>query len=73
MIHKDIIMFNEKFMTKKDIEASTLAVQLLVPKDKLQEYINQGIVRIYELSVKFDISPAAMRYAAFKYGYIKQY
>ena len=42
-------------------------------KLRFDEYINQGITNINELSKKFGVSSAAVRYRAYKLKYISEY
>ena len=71
--HIDQVLFRDTENSEIEMEASEYAANLLMPKDKFDEYIKQGITNINELSEKFGVSSAAVRYRAYKLKYISEY
>lgn len=71
--HIDQVLFRDTENSAIEMEASEFAANLLMPKNKFDEYIKNGINNIEELSKKFGVSSAAIRYRAYKLKYISEY
>ena len=71
--HYDSVLYRDENSTPIEREASSFASDLLMPSDKFEEYINQGYNTIEKLSEKFKLSTSAVRYRAYKLGYIPEY
>lgn len=71
--HIDQVLFRDTENSDIEMEASEYAANLLMPKNKFDEYIKSGINNIEELSKKFGVSSAAIRYRAYKLKYISEY
>ena len=71
--HIDQVLFRDTENSDVEMEASEYAANLLMPKHKFDEYIKNGITNIEELSKKFGVSSAAIRYRAYKLKYISEY
>lgn len=71
--HIDQVLFRDTENSDIEMEASEFAANLLMPKNKFDEYIKNGINNIEELSKKFGVSSAAIRYRAYKLKYISEY
>ena len=71
--HIDQVLFRDTENSDIEMEASEFAANLLMPKDQFDEYIKNGINNIEELSKKFEVSSAAIRYRAYKLKYISEY
>lgn len=54
-------------------EANELAAEILMPKNIFDSLLKDGIRNIERLAEKFNVSPAAVRYRAYKLGYIQGY
>ena len=48
------------------------ASELLIPSTKFKKYIKDGITKIADLSDKFNVSVSAIRYKAYKLGYLNR-
>lgn len=73
---EDNILFraNDDFMrNKKEVEANQFAADLLIPKTIFENEIRSGNNKINELADFFQVSSAAIKYRAFKLGYLKEY
>ena len=72
--HNDFILFRENTSTDKiERMANTFAAELLMPADEFNDIIKKGINQIEEIAHYFNVSPAAVRYRAYKLGYLKGY
>jgi Zn-dependent peptidase ImmA (M78 family) len=71
--HVDQVLFRDDQNSQIEMEASQFAADLLMPEDKFKEYITEGYNTIDKLSEKFDLSAPAVRYRAYKLGYVKEY
>lgn len=71
--HADQILFRDDKNSTIEMEASSFAANLLMPEDKFAEYIAQGNNTIEKLAEKFDLSETAVRYRAYKLGYISEF
>ena len=71
--HDDVVMFRDNEQSVVEQEANEFASKLLMPKSLFEKYINSGNNTIQKLSEKFDLSVAAVKYRAYKLGYISSY
>ncbi|WP_334085047.1 ImmA/IrrE family metallo-endopeptidase [Helicobacter typhlonius] len=56
-----------------ELEANEFAAELLMPKDDFEKEVKNGNNTIEKLSSCFQVSFAAVKYRAFKLGYLKEY
>ncbi|MDA3969104.1 ImmA/IrrE family metallo-endopeptidase [Helicobacter ibis] len=72
---EDIILFRSSNDTgnKKELEANQFAADLLMPKIIFDTEIKKGNNKINSLADFFKVSSAAIKYRAFKLGYLKEY
>lgn len=85
VLHKDFLRQGNKFedsilfrssddiRNKKEIEANQFAADLLMPKIIFETEIRNGNNKISSLADFFKVSSAAIKYRAFKLGYLKEY
>ena len=71
--HTDSIMLRSEDINSVEQRANEFAAELLMPKEQFQAKVAAGIRDVAELAEHFDVSMAAIRYRAFKLGYIKRY
>lgn len=71
--HYDSVLYRDENTSPIEREASSFASNLLMPSEKFEEYINNGYNTIEKLSEKFKLSTSAVRYRAYKLGYIPEY
>lgn len=71
--HTDAIMLRSEESDSLEQRANDFAADLLMPADRFRNQVDAGIRDVGELSEQFDVSMAAIRYRAFKLGYIKRY
>jgi Zn-dependent peptidase ImmA (M78 family) len=69
----DSILFRDSRNTEIEREANEFASELLIPQKEFRERLRRATRDIDELSSIFDVSPAAIRYKAFRLGIIKRY
>ena len=53
--------------------ANEFASNLLMPKNLFEDLLKKGVRSIERLAEEFNVSPAAIRYRAYKLGYIQGY
>lgn len=70
---EDLILFRDQRSTQIERRANEFAGKLLMPDNLFKKYLEQGYRKLSVLSDKFDVSLAAVRYRAFKLGYLKEY
>lgn len=71
---EDAILFRKQSNTNRiELEANEFAAELLMPKLEFEKEIKNGNNTIEKLSECFQVSYAAVKYRAFKLGYIKEY
>ncbi len=71
---EDLILFRDDGRSNsREQRANEFAAQLLMPDKLFLHYLEKGIRQISDLSDKFNISLAAVRYRAYKLGYLKEY
>lgn len=71
---QDNILFRKQSNTNRiELEANEFAAELLMPKFEFEKEIKNGNNTIEKLSDCFQVSYAAVKYRAFKLGYIKEY
>lgn len=85
VLHKDFLKQGNKFEdtilfrssdsigNKKELEANQFAADLLMPKEIFETEIKKGNNKINILADFFQVSSAAIKYRAFKLGYLKEY
>lgn len=66
---KDSTFFRSSNMDNLEYMANDFAAQLLMPDDKVNKFINQGVRNLGDLAKKFDVSVAAIKYKVEKLGY----
>ena len=71
--HYDSILYRDENTSSIERQASSFASELLMPKDKFAQYINEGSNTIEKLAEKFKLSTSAVRYRAYKLNYISEY
>ncbi len=71
--HDDHILLRSEENNPREKRANEFAAELLMPKTIFKEQVDGGLRDISELAQKFDVSMAAVRYRAYKLGYIKNY
>lgn len=71
---EDNILFRKQLNNNQmEKEANEFAAELLMPKNEFEKEIKNGNNTIEKLSFCFQVSYAAVKYRAFKLGYIKEY
>ena len=70
--HEDISLFRSNEFNTMDVEANNFAGELLIPTDKFKEYLRKGTTKIKDLSDIFNVSISAIRYKAYKLGYLNR-
>ena len=68
--HSDKALFRTREFNTVEQEANEFASELLIPQEKFRQYVKDGITKIADLSDKFDVSVSAIRYKAYKLGYL---
>ncbi len=71
--HYDSILYRDENTSLIERQASSFAAELLMPPNKFEQYINEGVNTIEKLAEKFELSTSAVRYRAYKLGYISEY
>lgn len=70
----DIILLRTNSINEREMRANEFASEILIPSEFFKDLIiNQGKRNIIELSSFFKVSPAAIKYKAFKLGLIDRY
>ena len=67
--HEDFILLRSNENNPMEQEANEFAAELLMPKDKIKELIDQGVVKYKDLAQRFGVSIMAIKYRAYKLGY----
>lgn len=71
---KEAVVFREnETVGRIEREANELAAEILMPRNVFDSLLRDGIRNIERLAEKFNVSPAAVRYRAYKLGYIQGY
>lgn len=71
---EDLILFRDDGRANsREQRANEFAAQLLMPDKLFQHYLEKGVRQISDLSDRFNVSLAAVRYRAYKLGYLKEY
>ncbi len=84
VLHRDFLMQNNKItdgilfrssnnFDQRETEANQFAADLLMPKDLFDDAIKQGKNKIKDLADLFQVSYSAIKYRAYKLGYLKEY
>ena len=68
--HEDMVLFRNNEVNPIEVEANNFASELLIPRAEFKKHIDSGITKISDLSEKFDVSISAIRYKAYKMGYL---
>ena len=68
--HNDRALFRTREFNPVEKEANDFASELLIPQEKFRQYLREGIRNIADLSDKFNVSVSAIRYKAYKLGYL---
>ncbi|MDR2341507.1 MAG: ImmA/IrrE family metallo-endopeptidase [Campylobacteraceae bacterium] len=71
-LKKDQIFFRDENTNSIEREANEFAANLLMPKEMFEKYIDEGYDTISSLADKFQLSTSAVRYRAFKLGFISE-
>lgn len=70
----EVLLFRDnESVGRLEREANELAAEMLMPKNIFDSLLKDGIRNIERLAEKFNVSPAAVRYRAYKLGYIQGY
>ncbi len=69
----DAILFRDASSSNREKEANEFASQVLIPDDVFRQFVGERTRSITELADLFGVSPAAVRYKAFKLGFIREY
>ena len=70
--HQDQVLFRTNEVNSIEVEANDFAGELLIPQEKFKQFISEGISKIGELSDRFNVSISAIRYKAYKLGYLNR-
>lgn len=65
----DTTFFRNNETDSIEYMANEFAAKLLMPKEKVEELISQGIKNIGDLAEKFEVSASAMKYRILSLGY----
>lgn len=68
--HEDMVLFRNNEVNPMEVEANNFASELLIPREEFKKHIADGVTKISDLSEKFDVSISAIRYKAYKMGYL---
>lgn len=68
-IFEDQIFFRGLDRTKTETQANRFASNLLMPEEKFQQFLNEGITDVETLAEKFGVSTLALRIRAKDLGY----
>ena len=71
--HFDTILFRGKENDAVETKANELAANILMPEGLFEQFVKDGVRNLSDLADKFNVSPAAIRYRAYKLGHIKEY
>lgn len=71
--HEDQILLRSEEWNPREGEANDFASKILMPKSLFEHHVQSGIRKLEDLADIFDVSLAAVRYRAFKLGYIKSF
>lgn len=71
--HFDTMLFRGKESDSMEKNANELAANILMPEELFKQFLSKGIRNLSDLADKFNVSPAAIRYRAFKLRYIQEY
>ena len=71
--HFDTILFRGKENDELEKQANELSANILMPKGLFEQFLRLGIRSLSDLADRFNVSPAAIRYRAYKLGFIKEY
>ena len=70
----DIILLRTNSINEREIKANEFASEILIPSKIFTDLIvNKGERNIIQLASFFDVSPAAIKYKAFRLGLISRY
>lgn len=72
-IGETVLFRDNETIGKVEREANELAAEILMPRNVFDSLLRDGIRNIERLAEKFNVSPAAVRYRAYKLGYIQRY
>ena len=70
--HQDMALFRTNEINPIETEANQFASELLIPNEKFKKYLNEGMTKIGDLADKFNVSISAIRYKAYKLGYLNR-
>lgn len=70
---KDFIFFRDENNNDEEKEANEFAAELLMPEERVKDYIKNGCNTIKLLADKFNLSTPAVRYRAYKLKLIPEY
>lgn len=71
--HEDYILLRDNEYTAMEREANEFAAELLMPRDKFRNCVeSREATTIKDLAQKFEVSANAVRYRAYKLGYINR-
>ena len=70
--HQDMALFRTNEVNSIETEANEYAGELLIPDAKFKECLNNGVTKISDLADNFDVSISAIRYKAYRLGYLNR-
>lgn len=70
---ENILFRDNETINNTERQANQLAAEILMPKNIFDSLLKDGVRNIERLAEKFNVSPAAVRYRAYKLGYIQGY
>ena len=69
VVFEDEVLYRIENSSSIEYAANEFASRLLIPQDRLEEKINEGVTDLKELSDFFDVSQDAMRYRVLSLNY----
>ncbi len=69
----DAILFRDKNCKEDEQMANRFASEILIPNEIFKKFVKEKTRDIAELAELFGVSPAAIRYKAYKLGFIREY
>lgn len=70
---EDRVLFRGGNINKMETQANEFAAELLMPKQIFEEKLKSGCTKIEELAKYFQVSHSAIKYRAFKLGFLEGY
>lgn len=70
---EEVIIFRDATRSRKEQDANEFASQILIPDKSFATFVKERTKDIAELAELFGVSPAAIRYKAYKLKFIREY